>query len=967
MIASAPRQRRQTKESGSAPIPKRRLRALVIIAVIVFLLVFFGNRVATFYTDGLFYAEVAQKRVFAGVYGTRLLLFGVFGAASFLLAAVNLSLADRFSPPSGMSLGGKELYVPGDGRTIGRLMRLFSAFRRVLDGLLLLGALFFAVAAGVGAQLEWKDFLLWTHPQSWGERDPQFHRDIGFYVFTLPFLQFVQNWLLAVLLLVGVGVLVVYLYQQGINRASGRTVVQPYVRAHLSALLCLALLVQAWGYYLDRFTLLFSQEGLLPGAGYTDVHTRLPMLTVLLVVTLLAALLAFMNVWRRTLILPFIAVGVLLCFSFAGVAVPFIAQRANVVPNEAASERPYLEYALRATRRAYGLEDVRAVPFVTGSETVQSRVRDRTSLQNVRVWDRNVLLDAFTEQQSQRRYYRFDDADADRYRFSPNDYREVSLGVRGIDGERLDGAAYTWPNLHLRFTHGFGAVMTNASQADRGEPKYLLRDIPMTASGGAAVPSQERVYYGTGVRRDAYAVVQTTQPELDYTTASEERETMYTGRGGIALGRINRLAFSLRFGAWSLLLSPQLSPHSRLLFERYVPLRVKRIAPFLLLDRDPYPVIANGHIWWIQDGYTFSSSVPYSAASDMADNLSSPERVNYVRSSIKAVVDAYDGTTTLYAADENDPILRAWRQIFPGLVQNASAMPDFLREHRRYPADLFDVQRRIFAEYHVSNGTQLYRRTDVWDVPRAASVSSNETQTGSPGSDVPLMLPYYALLALPCANAGGSPGALDREFALLTEFTMHDQENLSAFLAARCDGDHYGELVLYTIPPSLVLDGPQRASRRIRADDAVGAFLTRTEQEGRPARLGFMRAVPVQAGIAYVQPIYARAPRGGGAPLPELRGVITVLGNTVVLRPTAGQCAQALFDSGLGAQTATVGASPARVRDALQHYEHAQSALRAGKWADYGKETETLGRILRDMNGANPAVKRVNVPKETAP
>ena len=940
-------------------------RAIPVLAplILVAFLLFFGHRIATFYTDWLWFDSVGQPSVFRRIYGARLSLFGAFGAASFFLAYLNLVLADRISPPTPVRAGGElTLYPTRTDRPLGKLVRFLLSFRRTLDLLFLMGALVFAALAGVSAQTQWEAFLRFTYPVAFGQVDPIFGKDLGYYIFTLPFLRYVQGWLLTVLIIVGLGVALIYLYQEGINSASGQTVVLPHVRGHLSALLALILLVKAWGYWFYRYDLM-SKNGAFPGAGYTDIHIRLPMLYMILPLTILAALAVGINIWRRSLTLPAVAIGLWLTFSLAGAVIPAITQRLQALPNEAVLEAPYIAHAIAATRAAYDLNAVRIEDFPETEARQERLSRNIPMLSHTRIWGAEPLLEALPQQQGIRQYYVFPHVDVDRYHLS-GAYRQVSLAVREIAPESLEGQAQTWPNLFLRFTHGFGAVVSSAEGVrPDGTPEYLLRDVPPVAAAPELALTQPRIYYGVGPGMFQYAVVRTKQPEFDYPTDNGAgggyKENVYDGRGGVRLTPLAKMAFAIRFATWSLLRSQDIDKNSRLLLVRYAPERIKRLAPFLLLDNDIYPVITKGRLVWVQDAYTITASYPYSAPIQGGDNLSPVGPFNYIRNAVKVTVDAYDGTVLFYVTDDKDPMLRSYRKAFPSLFRPASAMPAYLREHRRYPEDLFAVQRRILRDYHVTDPGSFYNRADTWQLARLRSVSENRDVplATTPAGDKRDSAPYFALVHLPRAT--------QEEYALLTPFTPHSRENLTALFVARCDGDHYGERILYRFSNSRIVYGPEQVRKRIRADSAIATFFAANDKGGRFLP-GSMQILPIESSLLYVQPVYLRADRSDGGDndrsISQLRQIMAAYGDRIVMEPTLPQIVNAL--SGLPSPPAPGDAAPdanvaeknspsvtaaALIEQANDAYERGQAALRAGDFAAFGQETKTLGDALRRL------------------
>ena len=944
------------------------LAFVILLALFVF---FFGANFANLYTDFLWFCEVGHRKVFLHVYGTRILLLGAFGLASFLIAFVNLRLAARFSPAAAIHAGGKStFFANADGRPIGRGLQIMSGLRRLLDGLYLLAALVFATLAGLTAQTQWDAFLRFLNPVPFGRLDPLFGRDMGFYVFTLPFARYMQGWLFVVLMLIGAGVTLVYLYQRGIDAASGRTNVMPHVRAHLSVLAALALFVRAWGYYLDRFNLL-TDDGLFPGAGYTDIHARIPMLNLLVAVALIAGLALLVNAWRRTVVLPVVTLGLYVGFVGASWLIPGMVQRFRVRPNEGEREAPYIARALEATRAAYDVTNVKVENYPAETVlTAEDLARNQATVDNIRLWDYEPLLETYPQQQGFRQYYQFPDIDVDRYLLGGGQSAtQILLSGREIAPEKLDSRAQTWPNEHLRYTHGFGAVVSPAGRVtSEGLPTYLLRDIPPIASDKALNLTQPRIYYGISSEPMSYVVVNTHQAEFDYPedtpSGPVDRENRYDGGGGIPLTPLAKFAFAIRFGGWTnLMLSSDITSDSRLLFARRVPDRVKRLAPFLRLDHDPYLVIADGRLVWVQDCYTVSGEYPYSAPTEWSDNLGPNNgAINYVRNSVKATVDAYTGTVTLFVVDPSDPIISSYEKIFPELFQPASAMPAAIRVHRRYPEDLFTIQRRILADYHVTDPTVFYARADSWDLPRAQTTVESSNDSGGNGDDT--LAPYYLMTRL--------PGQSKEEFALLSAFTPRDRQNMIGLLAARSDGAAYGQKILYRFPASRTVNGPEQIGKQIRSDSKISPYLSLNDQKGSHVLFGAMLIVPIEKSLLYVQPLYVKAQTASAdaaGSIPELKQVVVAFGNRIAMEPTLPAALTDLF----GASDATPTTKPnmpnaptnpaapaaamsqaALIEQAGHQYDQAQAALKAGDFAGYGRQSKALGETLGRLRSGKP-------------
>ncbi len=960
-----------------------RAHPAATVTLLVLALLAFGTNLATLYTDWLWFGEVGQRAVFAKIAWTRLGLFVVFGGLAFAFALANLRLAERFAPDGAASANSRanprDVFVfDRDGRPVsspnnagGRnplAEMLAPGLRKIVRAVLGLAAFALALIAGLTAQGQWDPFLRWVNASPFATRDPLFGRDIGFYVFRLPFLQFAQNWLLVVLLAVFAGVAGLYVFQKGIDTATGRTFVAPHVRAHLSGLAALALLTQAWGGWLGRFDLLTAGGKAFTGAGYADVYVRLPLRNVLVVVTVLGALALAVNVWRRAVRLPLVALGLWLAASIFGAIIPGMVQATKVKPNEASLEAPFIARAITATRLAFQLDKVRVEEFPAEANLNRADLaRNAATLRNVRLWDYEPLLETYPQQQGQRQYYAFPDVDVDRYRLN-NDYRQVWLAPREINPAGLDARAQTWPNEHLRYTHGYGLVMSPVNAiSSEGLPEFFLKNIPVESTVPGLTAGEPRVYFGQAAQRGSYVVVKTRQPEFDYpsTATGADRSNVYDGTGGVPLSPLAKLAFAWRFRDTNLLLSGAITNQSRLLFGRRVPDRIQRVAPFLRLDADPYPVLTEGRLVWVQDAYTSTDAYPYAARQESGDG----DALNYLRNSVKAIVDAYDGTVTLYAADPSDPILATYKRVFPNLVKDMAAMPPGLRAHLRYPEDLLRVQRRVLADYHVTEPGRFYAREDSWEIAQEQRDVETGAGGGTQSADVS---PYYVIMRL--------PGQSDEEFLLLSPFTPRNKGILSALLAARCDGDKLGELILYRFPTTRTVYGPEQIGLRVRQDSQISQNLSLWNQQGSRVLFGNLLVVPIERSLLYVQPLYLKAqtgqdsdpaataagPRGGS--IPELKRVIVAFENRIAMEPTLDAALARLFSKDVDAaprQIGNEGAKPSAaasvnplVEQANAQYARARTALRNGDFAAYGREINALGTTLERLRGGGAATKR---------
>ncbi len=923
--------------------------ALTIIAVLFVVVPFLVGPLIAFLTDLLWFRSLGLESVYLVRYTAGFWAFVVFFIAFFVFSAINLYFALR--PRA------RRAVVEEGGRPAGAL-----AITLRLLPILLVPALFFGLAGGS----EWDTILRWLNGAEFGVTDPLFGRDIGFYFFTLPLLQFVRGWLLVAVVLVAIGVFFIYSARGIAGVAVGtatlptdlrqvgdlaRTFAVP-ARAHLSILAAIFLLLLAGGYVLDQFELLFREEPVLTGAGYTSVNARLPALTILTVIVGIAALLALVNAFARTIWLIAGSLGIWLVASVLLLGVyPGIVQTFFVNPDPINRERPYLERHIQATRAAYGLANIEESAFDVSAAPkpadLQAYLADTAT---VRLWDYRPLLDAYQQLQALRQYYAFTDVDVDRYQIRGAE-RPVMLSARELEQSRLPREARTWQNIHLVYTHGFGAVVTQVNGVTpEGLPRLEVRDIPPQ---GEPKIDQPRIYYGEAT--DAYVIVGATQDEFD----GADQLTRFTGGGGIGLGGLwDRLLFAMRLGDGNLLVTPQLTATSRMLFHRDIVEREHLIAPFLSFDRDPYLVIADGQMYWIHDAYTTGTGYPY--AQFRGSN-------NYIRNSVKVVTNAYDGTITFYVVDETDPVVRTLRKIYPDLFSKTVAeMPAPIRAHIRYPEDLFRIQVEMFSTFHMSDPTEFYNRGDAWKI-------ANEIfQQG--GQKAPIE-PYYVTTTL--------PGSTHSEFVLFVPMTpAGDRDNMVAWIAGRADAPDYGKLRVLRFPRERLIFGPLQVENRIDNDSSIRQQLTLLGGGGASVIRGNLLVLPAGDSFLYVEPLFVQASQGR---IPELRRVILATQDRVVMEDTFEKALSRLFNetvarlppqpaapspsprpTGTPAATTTPAAtatarptgSPAAasvaqlVREASDQFEAAQTALKNGDFAEYGRRIQQLQDTLAKLRAA---------------
>ncbi|MBI4522959.1 MAG: UPF0182 family protein [Deltaproteobacteria bacterium] len=886
-------------------------RALFFIVLI--LIVFLGQAVAL-YTDWLWFEEVGFTQIFAKTLTFKLILGLVFGGLFFGLIFLNVKLAAqpyrgaRFWPQENViELPGPELIDP------------------VLRRLLLPVAILLGVFAAPQAASHWESAILFLNAVPFGIKDPLFGNDIGFYIFQVPALSALYTWLSVTLGIVTLATAFGYLLYRGLQYGPAGLFLSERAKTHLFSMIGVLLLIKAFGYQLDAFGLLYSSRGAAFGASYADVYANLPILRTLSLLAIAAAGLCFIQIFRPGFRYIVSGVGVLIVVHLGGLTLyPSLVQRFRVVPNEIAAERPFIERNIEFTRRAYGLDKVESQDFPAEEQLVSSDLkRNEATIKNIRLWEHRPLLATYAQLQEIRTYYKFVDVDNDRYQINGT-YRQVMLSARELSHQHLPSRI--WINEHLTYTHGYGVVFGPVNQVTpEGLPEFFIKDIPPVSSDAIKITRPE-IYYGE--LANDYVFVKTKSQELDYPSGDQNIYATYSGTGGVPVSSFwRKLVFSLRYATLRITLSNDIVRESRILYHRQIQDRVKKIAPFIAFDGDAYLVIAQGgRLFWIIDGYTTSDRYPYSAPTRRLGN--------YIRNSVKAVVDAYHGTVNFYLSDSQDPVIRAYAGAFPGLFKPLDAMPEDLRAHIRYPQDLFLVQAHMYATYHMRDPQVFYNKEDLLSIPRKVLDGQDRE-----------MEPYYTIMRL--------PGEKKEEFVLLLPFTPNKRDNMRAWLAARSDPPHYGKLIALDFPKAKLVYGPKQIDARIEQDAFISQQLSLWGQRGSQVIRGSLLAIPIETSLLYVQPLYLAAEKGS---LPELKRVITAFGNHIAMEETLEQSLQRLFGDRATkepAQTGVVAETHAGEKNlakrALEHYMRSQEILRQGNWAGFGEELKKLEGILKEL------------------
>ena len=932
-----------------------RWGALGAVLIVLYIIANVGKDV---YADLLWFDSVGFRSVYVARITTRVWLFFAGAGVFLLLFLPNIWLARRIAP----SADDPDFEVSPELREVLRELQSPAARRFVTAGVVVISVLL-SLAFASAAAGQWQNVLLARHAQSFGISDPQFHKDLGFYVFKLPLYQFALNWMLGAILLCGLGALAVYgvraiLYgfrvdaPRPIARNLFKIDVPRGIKLHISALLAALLVVWIGRYYLSTFDLVYSTQGVDLGAFYTDVHANLPILYALMAIAGITAALLVVGIFRGGLALSLSAVVVWILLSIGGAIYPAMVQNFIVQPNEISKEESYLGRNIAMTRYAYGLDAINEQQFPASEQATEQEIKaNQDTISNVRLWDPEPLRAALRQIQTIRPLFDFLDVDVDRYTID-GEYKQVMLSARELDPSRLPADAQTWVNSRLQFTHGYGYTVAAVNEAEPdGTPKLIESDIPLQ---GPLTTDRPELYFGE--QTDHYIIVDGNEPEFTPTGTGENVQTKFQGQGGVELSSLLRkVVYAWKFADRNILISGAINNKSSIMYRRNIQERIHTVAPFLRLDADPYMVVDKGNMYWIQDAYTTSDRIPYSHRTG---------GVNYIRNSVKVVVNAYSGDTTFYAMQPDEPILKAYTAVYPHLFTPADRIPQELRAHLRYPEDLFRLQAQAYLRYHIQDVRQFYQKEDQWDVP-----------TEIFGAGEQRVRPYYVIARI--------PGEQSEEFMLIMPFVPLNRTNAISWLAARSDGPNYGKLVSFRFPSTESVPGPTQVERRIDSDGRVSQQLTLWNQSGSKVIRGNLLMIPIGNANLFFEPLYLSA-SGGGSEIPQLKRVVVVNGDGIAMEPTLSRAIDVLFGraqpSGLdstGASVATPSATPnsgrspqpaatapanaavvtstpapisgdaaSLVAQAQSSYDRAQQLLRNGDFAGYGDEITRLKSLL---------------------
>ena len=918
-------------------IPRYLTRIFFIGIFVVFILF---SSVVGFVTDWWWFSEVGHTQIFIKSLVAKIALFssaGIF-AAVFLLA--NFSLATR-SKTSWTAM------LPA--ALIGRPV---SFDNRIVKKLTVVFSLVIAVFFGLVAASNWQEILKYISSTAFGTVDPIFGKDIGFYLFSLPVLQTGLGLIKFLVLVSLAGCAIIYFLRGSLHVASLRLLKQIQIdratRIHLGILLAIFLSTIAAGVYLSRFTLLTSQSGLVFGATYIDATVRIFMLWISITAAVLAAVSAAFWAWKGKLSPLIGAVSLYIVVGFAGAMIPSFVQKLVVAPNELVKETPFIKHNIAATRQGFALDTIEE-RNISGDKPITSVdiAANNLTVKNVRLWDRNPLLSTFSQVQEIRTYYEFAEVDNDRY-IIDGEIRQIMLSARELSSASLPNR--NWINERLTFTHGYGVAAGPVNQVTpEGLPVLFVKDLPPKTEVKELEISRPEIYFGE--LANDYVITKTKSREFDYPKGEENVYATYEGTGGVEINSfLRRVFYAVKFQSLKLLLSNDITRESRILYYRAIAERVAKIAPFLTFDQDPYIVIADGKIYWIADAYTTSDRYPYSEPLRLNGG-----NINYIRNSVKVVVDAYSGAVVFYQADTEDPIIKTYVKIFPGTFRPISEIPESLVSHLRYPEDIFTLQTAAYSVYHMDDPQIFYNKEDQWEIPAIASEGE-----GVASGAIPPMQPRHIIMKLPGDPPAGEAGKKE-EYVLMLPFTPRAKDNLSAWMVARNDGENYGKLSTYRFPKDKLIFGPKQIIGRINQDPEISQQISLWSQGGSQVIQGSLLVIPLEESLLYVRPLYLKAEAGK---IPELKRVVVAYENKIAMEETLEEGLVRIFGGALPAGRQGTGARPQgtatvrpqvapaqdiqeRIQRALGAYEEALRAQRDGDWARYGEAIRRLGDILK--------------------
>ena len=904
---------------------RRGFSFVVFIVIIGFSI---ARAIATFFTNYLWFDSVQLNSVWLKILLTKASLVGATSLLAFIFIFTNLRLAVRATPVMDIF----ESFESQDPLSRFRAWtnERFLRYR-------LWGSIGLSLFLGAGASQLWEQVLLFLNQKSFGITDPIFNTDVSSFVFGLPLYRLFVSWGFQLVVFTSLIIVLFFIATGALQLRQGQLPeVSSGAKAHLSVLLAFIAVLKAFAYRLDSMELLYSPRGKVFGASYTDVVAHLPALNLLILISLFGAVLLLVNIKRRGWLLPVTAISLWLAVSIiVGGLVPAAIQRFRVIPDELNKELTYVENHIEYTRLAYGLDTIEEKSFEASPNlTKENLANNQQTVDNIRLWDPTVLAETYSQLQEIRAYYALDEVDVDRYEIN-GELTQVMVAARELDQTNLP--AVGWVNERLQYTHGFGVVFSPANNvASQGQPDFYVKGVPATTTVSELEIEQPRIYFGESADSIEYVVVNSLQEEVDYPLSTEGQSVAYTnysGDGGVSIGSFfKRLGFALRYSELNLLISNQLSDDSKLIMERNIVSRVKKAAPFLYTDNDPYLALIQGDLFWIIDMYTVSDKYPYAQPDDtrrINENSGLPMNFNYLRNSVKAVVNAYDGTMNFYVVDSKDPIIQSYQDIFPDLFSPETDMSTDLLDHIRYPEDLFTIQSDMYRDYHMTDPKVFYADEDPWVIPSDSSTTPRVATLRGEFTEIGFkpMLPYYLLMSL--------PGETDLSYLIFQPFNPENRPNMQSFLVADADPENYGQLIDFRLPKGEFVDGPSQVATRINQDPDISQIFTLLDQQGSSVIKGNLFVVPINQSVLYYQPIYLQ---GEQNPLPEFKFVVVVFQDKIIMEETLSDAIASIF--GEGAINESIEESEGEsaldiLAKATEAFESAQKELQNGNLGRY--------------------------------
>lgn len=908
-----------------------KLRQLLLPFLALFLFIM-SSGVIRLIPDFLWFDSFGFSNLWLFVFKSKWLVFFVGAFVAYIWFFLNLKIVQRYSDidvkstPLNFNTPFAQLNnVLTQLWNNSRSSQVQSLPSRVYNIVLHLGAIALSVIFGLTARANWQEYLAYFHQQDYGMVDPVFAKDISFYMFSLPVFDSLHSWVLG-LVFMALGVVVwTYFSKSILFLIFSQHHLSSSIRRHVGILLTFLFVLMAIGALLSRYDILFSSQGVVFGAGYTDVNVQLPFLYVKTGILFMLAFLTLVWAFQGSIFAPVAGVAVYLLVSFLGGGlIPGIVQSYFVAPNEMVKEKPYIERSIDYTREAYDLADVQTKPFkVSNTLTLDDLKRNETALRNIRLWNPGPLKQTFSQLQEIRLYYEFSQVDVDRYMID-GQIQQVMLSPRELDVNQLTQQAQTWINRHMVYTHGYGVVMSPVNEfSTEGLPIFYIKDLPPAASKGLKVTRPE-IYFGE--RASDYVITNTKQKEFDYPKGDTNVYTHYEGEGGIQLSSsIRRMAFAWFFSDIKILISSLITSESRIMYDRDIKSIVRKLVPFLAYDRDPYLVVTpEGRLVWMLDAYTYSERFPYSEPYGRS--------LNYIRNAVKVTIDAYSGETNFYVVDKKDPIIATLSKLYDGVFKDYSEMPEELQQHVRYPKDMFFMQASIFKTFHMEDPQVFYNREDLWAIPKETYGESEQ-----------LLNPYYMVTRL--------PGEQENSFSLMVPFTPTNKNNMISLMVVSSDPDSYGDMKIYKFPKEKTIFGPMQIESRVDQDTEISKSLTLWGQVGSRVIRGNLMVVPIEESLIYVEPIYLQATQ---SKLPELKRLIFAYDNAITMAKDMDTAISNVFngDFSTAPQDEDVVETATKKRPLDRLFEVFDSVKRTAQeldWARFGKQMDELETVIATL------------------